>query len=325
MSQAKQLDPSENAYKKIPGSYQLGSRIVERLIRRTLTTSGNKTALNTSSYALDLMVYFTTVSDDKNVVHDFSYTEISEFSDMSVRNFYYCIRTLKNFGFISYESTGHGTMDITILNNDREKNKQQGYINTNRTFFIKGTDDFTIYQHLSVYAKKILLLLMLKYNAKFGLRIHMETIASYLGLKNPSLVVSYLDELKDLLGADFYKTEDSSKPKVVISSRFYGLMAYGDYREQETYLKRTIKKAIISQGLTYYDVLKRTMNGRSFKKQMISSISGVFIKYITLGIPFEQLFIRFSSCLHNLNHISDSFIYHLNLEFKEIHLTKSLA
>ena len=315
----------ENAYKNIPGSYQLGGNIVERLIRRTLTKAGNKTALNTSSYALDMMVYFTTVADDKNVVHDFSYTEVSEFSDMSIRNFYYCIQNLKNFGFISYESTGHGTMNITILNNDRESNNKYGYINTNRTFFIKGTDDFRAYQKLSVYAKKTLLLFMLKYDREYGLRINLATIASYLGLKNSSLVVSYLDELKVLLGKDFYRTEDCGNPKVIVRTNIYGLITYGGYKDQETYLKRTIRKAIVSRDMIYYDTVNRTINGKSFKIYMVSALSGMFVKYVSLGVSFVQLLDRFSICLRGLDRISQSFIYHLNLEFKELYLQKSLA
>lgn len=316
---------NENVYNNIPGSYQLGSKIVERLIRRILTTTGNKTALNTSSYALDMMVYFTTVADDKNVVHDFSYTEVSDFSNMSIRNFYYCIQTLKNFGFISCESTGHGTMNITVLNNDRESNNKYGYINTNRTFFIKGTEDFHAYQKLSVYAKKTLLLLMLKYNKEYGLRINLATIAGYLGLKNPSLVISYLDELKVLLGKDYFTTEDCGNPKVIIRTKIYGLITYGGYKDQETYLKRTLRKAIVSNDIIYYDSVNRTINSKSFKIHMVSALSGMFIKYVTLGVSFVQLLERFSSCLRSLNRVSQSFIYQLNLEFKELYLKKSLT
>lgn len=320
-----QLEVNEDAYKKIPGSYQLGSRIVERLIRRVLTTSGKKTALNTSSYAIDLMIYFSTVADDNCVVRDFSYTEVSEFSDMSQRNFYYCIQTLKNFGFISYESTGHGTMDITIINNDIKSNKKYGYINTNRTFFMKGTEEFSTYQQLSVYAKKTLLLLMLKYDTRYGLRIRLETIAGYLGIKNPALVISYLDELTDLLGMGYYSIEDSSNPKVVVKTNVYGLITYGDYKEQETFLKRAIRKTIVSYDIIYYDFRQRTINTKPFKTYMISAISGMFIKYVSLGVPFEKLFTRFIDSLQSRSHLSEGFIYFLNIEFKELYNRKSLT
>lgn len=320
MPQVEQLN-NVTVCNKIPGSYKLGVNIVTRLVSRLLK-KGDRVALNTSANAIDLMLYFSTVCDNNNMVYDFSYTEVEDFSDMSTRSFYYCLQTLKNFDFIEYESTGHGTINIKILNNDDKDLRKYGYINTNRSFFIKGTDSFFVYQQLSLYAKKTLLLLIALYRYEYGLQIQIKTIAEYLGIKNTSLVFAYLEELKALLEEDFYRIDYRSNPKIIIAPRLYVLMPYGDYKDQETYLKRTIKKAIIARQIVFVDLINRTVNNSKFKKQIIYEISSVFIKYVSLGIDFIKLLERFLECLNNRDRIDRGFVYSLQVEFKALYAKK---
>lgn len=243
----------------IMGSYKISEKLMEKLISKNLETADGRTVPGVSSLELDAVIYFTTISDSSGRVEEYHPTDLADVLGCSIRATYGIIDNLVKKGIIRMEDTSFcGVKDITVLDNDFSNVTNyttSKYINTNKEFFnICNESFYSSYKELTLYAKRTLLIILDGYNMNYGYRVAVDTVKERLGIKNRRLVVSYINELQDILGNKCSIKPDRNRHYKFGNIEFLKQNGYmssnkGIEDNQDTYFKRSLRLFLEKHGI----------------------------------------------------------------------------
>lgn len=199
------------------GSRKMSAKVVTDLVRRVITTK-DASVNGASNDCIKTMIYFCQINDNKGCIPNFRIKSLVGKTVVSERGAYSVLKLLESKKLIKVEcKCNNGLRDITVLNNDFTRfDKKMGYLNLNRSFFNCNipsdvADDtypgFSKFSALSLYAKRLLLYILLKYDASGGHGYHRsihKLSRDVLGIKNHNLIKDYIDELQPFF--KHYKT-----------------------------------------------------------------------------------------------------------------------
>lgn len=269
------------------GSYKISDMLMQKILSRKITTVEGKTVNGISSLELDTVIYFTTISDAHGYIADYHIADLATILHCSIRATYFILDNLQRKGFIKVEaSPWYGARNITLLDNDFsdvQDYKDTHYLNTNHSLFnFSQSGWYESFKQLSLYAKKTLLLVLSGYKVDYGYRVSINSLQERLQLKNRLLVVSYLDELKSILGDDLCDIDpDRNRRYKYGNAHFSKRNSFlrsnnGIEDSQDSYFKRFIR-TFLQQKNIWSSSLKDQLN------TLTNSIFSVLYRYIQHG------------------------------------------
>lgn len=205
---------------KLKGGYKLAGSVLLRMISNRITGIDGKEYPSLSKCEIITLLYMTHICDRSGYIAYIKVNELGELLGYSARNTYHVMEGLHKKGFI--ETSGNnwtGYRSVRILNNDysavedyRGKNR---YLNTNCIFFRRNEGEcFRRFCELSLYAMRTFLYLLFQYDVRTGYRISVDRLMNRLGIASRYLCLSYLREIKEMMGEDFCTISDSKTKRI---------------------------------------------------------------------------------------------------------------
>ncbi len=242
------------------GSYKISSTLLDKLTAGKLVLADGSTCRGVSSLELDAVIYFTTIADSSGFIEAYRTSDLAGVLGCTTRATYHIIAGLVRKAIITASNTQWaGVMDIRILDNDfSDTVTYEGvhYLNVNHSFFDPSEESFyAAYRHLSLYAKRTLLIIMNSFHGEYGCRINIDQIRDRLKIRNRRLVVSYLRELEHLLGEGFYNVEPDRRRRyrygsVSVRKGTYILVPNAGIKDsQDSYFKRSFRTYLYHHGI----------------------------------------------------------------------------
>jgi len=207
-------------YSSIQGSYKLSATIVKKLTQKKLTDVNGKTFNGASKLMISCMIYFSHICSPKGHISDLKITDLSLVLNCDKRSTFNVLRELEMRGFIKVsENTWNGYRDIIVLENDYSNNISR-YLNTNFECFDYRAlgNKYDKFMNLSLYAMRLLLLLLLNYNEKYGYRVSCDTLCAQLGIKRRSLINKYIKEISDIFDTSSLIISRNTKSRIQYGS-----------------------------------------------------------------------------------------------------------
>ena len=243
------------------GLYKLSEHNLRKLLKRELTDINGNKCPGASKNEIAALIYFTHIADSSGYIEEFQTTSLAESIGCSRRDTFLILRNLHRKGFIEYTAehwTGYG--DIRVLHNDyrgvTDYNGKNRYLNTNRSFLKTGDSFYGLFRSLSLYATRMLLLILFEHNQTYGYRISHDSMASTLHIKSRSLVHKYLNEIRGLMLSDSIKENNNPKKRLhyghfsVSAKETMLAVETGLQAEDDSYFKRTWKRKLSSLDVT---------------------------------------------------------------------------
>lgn len=242
----------ERNIESILGCGKISRQFLNRITSRFVIGIDGKQYQGASSFEQAALIYFKQVCDKKNQVKEYKVQELEKILGCSRREVPILIDNLVKKGFITArysEKNWTGIKDIRI--NDRNFCGVSDFRGTNRylsayySIFNHNSGEYEKYRNLSLYAKRLLLILLYNYSDRYGYRVSYDELKSRLGIRNRGLIESYLQELIPILGKDFYKREPDLNKKhyygmlIIYSNNF--LFRQGLENSHDTFYKRKIR------------------------------------------------------------------------------------
>lgn len=334
-----------------PGSYKMSHKLVHKLINRRLF--GNDESIQgASNCCINTVIYFCTICDNKGFIEDFCIKDLIGKTCGSERGAYYVLHKLEEKGFIRVDCyCKNGYRDITVLDNDFSSYKKERYLNLNRQIFnVTDTSQygFCQFRELSLYAKKLLLLLLYEYDAqrgRTGYHSLQTRLARKLGLKNVKLIEEYAKEILPLCPPSvkavkaivsgkiasgnynplyFYKSKRADSQEKVLflephafdtsSELDAGAPSFLKYKVNSIFSRYNIPLVSEYYDTTHYDLLPKEE-----KEDIVNQITGCLlwnsIRYKDSPITvfdllhqFERFIVQFLYFDHNLLKVFQAYI-----------------
>lgn len=188
------------------GLYKLSAKTIQKCIQRTILDIHGKPVPGCSKNEIAALIYMSHIADQSGNIADFTVSQLKNAISCSRRDSFLVLSNLEQKGFLQIQNRRwNGYMDIVLCDNDFSSistyTGKNRYLNTNHCFFDRTDESFyQAFRGLSLYATRMLLYLLLCYNADFGYQITYTSMAEILGVKSRSLIHNYLQELNPLLG-----------------------------------------------------------------------------------------------------------------------------
>lgn len=279
-----------SAIQELMGSYKISDLLMQKILSRKITTADGKAVNGISSLELDAVIYFTTISDAHGHILDFHIADLATILHCTIRSTYFILHNLMRKGFIKVEdSSWYGARNITLLDNDFsdvQDYRDTHYLNTNHYLFnFSESGWYGSFKQLSLYAKKTLLLVLSGYKMEYGYRVSINALQEKLQVKNRLLIVSYLNEIKNLLGDDLCSiAPDRNRRYKYGNAHFDKKNSFmrsdtGIEVNQDSYFKRKVR--IFLQHKNIWDSSQK--NSLYALNSLTHSIFSVLYRYIERG------------------------------------------
>lgn len=178
-----------------------------------------------SKYEILTYIYLSQIADRAGKVAQFTTKDLAAVIHCDPRSVFVVLKNMekKNLIKVAYyqEKNWSGVKDIRLIGNDFSNVanfKKHRYISSFYPFFdFSDEENVTKLNNLSLYALRLLLLLLSKYRSDTGLKISYNRLRSELQLEKRSLIHGYLLELESLIGKDFFH-------KVKKDREIYGIL-----------------------------------------------------------------------------------------------------
>ncbi len=96
------------------------------------------------------------------IVQYFSYSELSQYAGISLRDVYHIIERLRKAGLISIDGKEYGHSKTVRIIHYKKEGPQGRFLSLNRTFFQEGEEDYESFKKLRAGAKSTLLYLLFR-------------------------------------------------------------------------------------------------------------------------------------------------------------------
>lgn len=201
------------------GSYKLSDNIIKRLTSTSIIGENKQVMPSASKFEIATMLYFSHICDASGMIRDFRTSSLEQIIGCSDRQCANIIENLRKKLFITVKGEKWtGLKTIRIVNNDfshiKKYTKDTKYLNTSSNFFDRIGEWYDEFMKLSLNAMRTFILIMHNYSFQNGYRIEIKHLLQKLGIKNKYLLLDYLDEMKSLLGEDFYFIYAGRDPRV---------------------------------------------------------------------------------------------------------------
>ncbi len=271
-----------NGVSELNGSYKLSQKVIYRLISST----ENDTV---SNYEILAMIYFSNISDISGNIEYFRIPSLSSAIGCSRRSAYNIIHNLVRKSLIQISpSVWSGYRTIKILDNNFSNStyEEDRYLNTNHTYFNHNHVDFEEFKKLSLYAKKTLLLILLKYNRKYGYRINISTLMQDLGISKKYRIIGYITELRKMFDDSFFLIEEGVRVKYnnlrVVSKNPFFMAQTGIDDDQDTYFKHKYRALFERERIDYRLIADDTGNS-------LQRLYSFTVSYLNKGLSLDVI------------------------------------
>lgn len=301
------------------GSYKLSETVIERILSRQFDGSDS-----VSNYEILALIYFSQICDIKGVIEEYKVPDLAEIIGCSRRATYYIVENLVIKGFIiQSKSSWAGYRKLTILNNDFSSAdyKSVRYLNTNFSYFARKDPDYSEFKKLSLYAKKALLIILLKYHSKYGYRVEIDTLRSYLGVSKKEKIMEYIHELQAMFDERILIVSSNNKERIknhnlrVVAKMpcFTPLSSIKEY--QDCYTKFRIETLFKRSGITFNKLFENEFDIWSSGIQQIYSI---YVNYASKGLSYSQIEEVVSDIILSFGYYDDLVRYNINQELNKL-------
>lgn len=290
---------------KMMGCGKLSYDYLIRLISKRIVN--NDVEYNgASKNELLAIIYLSQIASPAGFVEQFDIKEIASVIGCSERDVYVILSGLSQKGYIFTEyyegQNWSGIKNIQLVGNDftgKDYSKTR-YISTFYTFFDFSKDETVKFlSGLSLYALRMLLVLLTMYDYKYGLKVTYVRLCAMLSIKDMSLIDFYISELSDYFGTDFIRInrpflKRRTGSSLFISPRNHLLVAERSPSDnQMSYYKRHILRLIHNNGFYFFN------EGNSL--------------YIFLNKLFSFIY-EFASKNFSLEHIEELLLHSFSLD-----------
>lgn len=251
----------EDNSRKLMGLARINKDILMRLISRKIVRERNEVVSGASKFQILTYIYLAQISDSTGFISNFKINGLAKTIGCSHREIYCALDGLEVKGFLTYVCSDGvrwtGIKDIQLIGVNSDGKVSERYINLFYSFFNFSNKDIVAkINKLSVYALRLLLLLTLNYNHKYGYRVGFKTLSNVLEVRSYRRIHRYFNELASFFGDDeFFEISGD-----IMGRTKYGfvLMRAGNMnfephleipKEQETYYKRKWRMFFSSIGL----------------------------------------------------------------------------
>lgn len=297
----------ERNIEQILGCGKISKQFLNRITSRFVTGVDGKQYPGASGFEQAALIYFKQVCDKKNLVKEYKVQELEAVLGCSKREVPILIENLVRKGFIKAQYSGKnwtGVKNIRI--NDRDFSSVRKYHGDNRylsvyyRIFNHNSEDYGKYRNLSLFAKRLLLILLYNYSDQYGYRVSYDELKNRLGIKSRRLIESYLQELEPILGKDFYKREANLKQRVyygtvIIRHRNF-LLRQGLENSHDTFYKRKIRCGLIDSIVQF-----KNIDIHCFVNKLFALVYQYLLKGMELSVIEEIYQYWILSCRHEIS------------------------
>ncbi len=277
------------------GSYKLSEKVINRILSREFLCDDDKVD-TVSNFEILTLVHFSQICDISGVIEEYRILDLEDVVGCSRRACYNIISNLENKGFISQSGASwNGYRRIVLLNNDFSDADYSSlrYVNTNYTYLNHYHSDYSEFKKLSLYAKKALLVILLKYNNKYGYRVEINTLKEYLGVSQKSKVMGYIDELRSMFDERIFVVSSSKKERLknhnlYISSKMPCFVAETGISEfQDCYTKFRLELLFRKNNVLYESIAP--LKAEYVKEGQIHKLYSIYVHYISKGLSVKNI------------------------------------
>jgi len=193
--------------KPLQGLGKLSQSYLYRLVSKRVRCLDGQYRNGASKLELLAVIYLSQIADVSGYVAQFRIKDFAQILRCSEREVYYIMENLVAKEYVQatfYENRKWtGFRDIKLIGNDFSDDTlfQKGYryVSSFYSFFDWSDANMASLEKLSLYAIRILLLILFFYNFNHGCKLKREDLCELLGIKDKSLVRGYLKELEEYL------------------------------------------------------------------------------------------------------------------------------
>lgn len=274
-----------------------------------------------SKYEIMTYVFLSQIADRTGKVEQYRTKQLSGIIGCDPRTVFEILKNMETKGLIRLnyykDQNWSGIRDIKLTGNDFSNVvnfKKHRYISTFYKFFdMSDESNVKRLNGLTLYAIRLLLLILTKYNPQNGLRVSHDRLRRELGLEKRSLIDGYMRELETILGSGFYhssKRERLNYGNIYISPRVTMLVPERSPSDRQmSYFKHHLKNLMENENMTI------TKEG-SFMEYANYLFSSIYSFMKSSNIKYRQIeekmiqsfqtdggFIGWLSCYHAANEI----------------------
>ena len=306
------------------GSYKISEAVVNRILSREFHTDAAEYD-SISNYEILALIHFSQICDIAGNIEEYKVPDLAEIIGCSRRASYNVVKNLEQKGFLTQsESSWAGYRNIKILDNDFSSvdYKNVRYINSNFTYFNHNHTDYEVFKGLSLYAKKTLLIILLKYQHTYGYRVEIDTLQKYLGVSKKSKVMSYIDELRGMFDARVLTVSPNTKLRLknhnlYVGSKLPCFVAETSITEdKDCYIKYRIETLFRRENIAYCSYASKTMSGGSVKRTVLQQIYSLYVHYNSKGVSASAITDAVISTVTAFGKYDDYALYHINQVLK---------
>lgn len=215
-----------------------------------------------SRYEILTYIFLSQIADRSGKVEQYRTKELSSIIGCDPRSVFEIFRNMEVKGLLKLNyyngQNWSGIKDIKLVNNDFSNVtnfKKNRYISSFYKFFdLSDKMNIENLNDLSLYAIRLLLLILTKYSPDNGLRVSFDRLRRELGLEKRSLIFGYLKELETVLGKGFYHTAKKDRlsyGNIYISPRITVLTPERSPADKQmSYFKRHLLTVVQNENMT---------------------------------------------------------------------------
>lgn len=236
----------------LQGCGKLNIHFLTRLTSKTVVGKDDIVYPAASKLELLTVIYLSQIADSSGFISEFKTKSLSNILGCSERAIYVILKGLSKKGYIDYtyydDLNWSGLRDIRLIGNDfsniKKFNAKTRYVSTFYSFFdFSNPEAVGFLTNLSLYALRLLLILLSMYDYRHGSKISCNRLCKELGISDRSLIKDYLSELESFLGTDFYEIVPNMRRRllygtVLLSPRNSTFVSETPSDQQLTYYKR---------------------------------------------------------------------------------------
>lgn len=301
------------------GSYKLSESVINHILSRDVNGCDS-----ISNYEILALIHFSQICNVRGEIEEYKVTELSNIIGCSRRACYNILNNLADKGFIEQSASNWcGYRKIIVLDNDFSDSDYNTvrYLNTNHSYFNHYHPDFMEFKRLSLYAKKTLLIILLKYQHKFGYRVEINTLKTYLGVSNTSKVMAYINELRGMFDERVFEIHENKKERIknhnlMIHSKLPCFVPQSSISErQDCYIKYHLDTLFRMNGVSF-NLSASKLPEQNMRLKCLQQLYSTYIYYNSKGVAattIEDII---------LNHVLSFGAYN---EFALYNINKALA
>jgi len=291
--------------RSLQGLGKLSKSFLYRLVSKSVTGLDGQVYPGASKYELLAVIYLSQIADQKGLIKQFHLQDFAQVLKCSEREVYVLLNNLVSKKYISahfYQNKKWtGFRNIRLIGNDFSKvkkySRENRYLSTFYSFFNWSDGNVSSLEKLSLYALRLLLLLLFDYHYQNGANGSAAYYCERLQIKDTSLIDSYLKEIEDaLLYEKFYEVKKSKKNKngfIHIYSKNNFLIPENKPADtQMTFYKRKWLMFLLNHNAVLYNDPALLLHSASYKVDMhmvLNSIFSVVSAYLLKGYALECL------------------------------------